>query len=119
MHKVSRLTIPSLRLLTPLQLAKLDNLAVYFDTDVQSLAGLSYEAAVDRFSSMVPYLRFSMITGVMTSFCSDRTRRVPSGPPIYSEASLWGRTGETDWYYEGAGGFNRMIGPLEAQCNER
>ena len=67
MHKVSRLIIPSLCLSTPPQLAKLDNLAVYFDTDAQSLAGLSYEAAVDRFSSMVAYLRLSMITGVMTS----------------------------------------------------
>ena len=67
MHKVSRLIIPLLRLSTPRQLAKLDNLAVYFDTDAQSLAGLSYEAAVDRFSSMVSYLRLSMVTGIMTS----------------------------------------------------
>ncbi len=39
---------------TLLQLAKLDYLAGYFDTDAQSMAGLSHEAAVDRFSSMVP-----------------------------------------------------------------
>ena len=66
MHKVSRLDSPSPRLLTPLQLAKLDYLAVYFDTDAQSMAGLSYETAVDRFSSMVPYPRLSVIVGIMT-----------------------------------------------------
>jgi hypothetical protein len=64
-HKVGRLISPS-RLLTLLQLAKLDYLAAYFDTDAQSMAGLSYETAVDRFSSMVAYPRLSMLVGVMT-----------------------------------------------------
>ncbi|KAI9512588.1 hypothetical protein F5148DRAFT_973480 [Russula earlei] len=35
------------------KLAKLEFLAVYFDTDAQSMAGLSYETAMDRFSSMI------------------------------------------------------------------
>jgi len=64
-HKVGRLISPS-HLLTLLQLAKLDYLAAYFDTDAQSMAGLSYETAVDRFSSMVAYPRLSMIVGLMT-----------------------------------------------------
>ncbi|KAI0275069.1 vacuolar protein sorting-associated protein 13 [Gloeopeniophorella convolvens] len=35
------------------KLAKLDHLAGYFDTDAQSMAGLPYEAAVERFYSMI------------------------------------------------------------------
>lgn len=35
------------------KLAKLESLAAYFDTDAQSMAGLSYEIAMDRFSSMI------------------------------------------------------------------
>jgi vacuolar protein sorting-associated protein 13A/C len=35
------------------KLAKLESLAGYFDTDAQSMAGLSYEAAMERFSSMI------------------------------------------------------------------
>jgi hypothetical protein len=64
-HKVGLIS-PSSRLLTLLQLAKLDYLAGYFDTDAQSMAGLSYETAVDRFSSMVSYLRLSVFIRVMT-----------------------------------------------------
>ena len=60
-HKVSRLIDSSLPLLTPPQLAKLESLAGYFDTDAQSMAGLSYEAAMERFSSMVPYPHLSSI----------------------------------------------------------
>ncbi|KAI9460579.1 hypothetical protein BJY52DRAFT_1117906 [Lactarius psammicola] len=35
------------------KLAKLEYLAGYFDTDAQSMSGLSYETAVERFSSMI------------------------------------------------------------------
>jgi hypothetical protein len=51
---VSRLIGSLLPLSTPLQLAKLESLAGYFDTDAQSMAGLSHETAMERFSSMVP-----------------------------------------------------------------
>jgi hypothetical protein len=70
-HKVGRLISPS-RFLTLLQLAKLDYLTAYFDTDAQSMAGLSYETAVDRFSSMVAYPRLSMVVGVMTRLFRSR-----------------------------------------------
>ena len=65
-HKASRLIDSSSPLLTPPQLAKLESLAAYFDTDAQSMAGLSYETSVERFSSMVPYPHFNLIAQVMT-----------------------------------------------------
>jgi hypothetical protein len=65
-HKVSWLTDCSSPLSTPLQLAKLESLAAYFDTDAQSMAGLSYETAMERFSSMVPYPRLNLIAQLMT-----------------------------------------------------
>jgi hypothetical protein len=65
-HKVSGLLICSSPLSTPLQLAKLESLAAYFDTDAQSMAGLSYEIAMDRFSSMVPYPYLNLISRLMT-----------------------------------------------------
>jgi vacuolar protein sorting-associated protein 13A/C len=36
-----------------LQLAKMESLAVYFDTDATSLAGLSYEEFVEKFRELV------------------------------------------------------------------
>ena len=35
------------------QLARLESLAVYFDTDCQSLAGLSYREFVEKFTALV------------------------------------------------------------------
>ena len=40
-------------LIYSLQLAKLQSLAVYFDTDAKSMAGLPYEKAVEQFTAMV------------------------------------------------------------------
>jgi len=60
-HKVSWLTDCSSPLSRLLQLAKLESLAAYFDTDAQSMAGLSYETAMERFSSMVPYFHLNLI----------------------------------------------------------
>jgi vacuolar protein sorting-associated protein 13A/C len=65
-HKVSLLIKLSLPLLTFPQLAKLEYLAGYFDTDAQSMTGLSYETAVERFSSMVPFSHLNVIISVMT-----------------------------------------------------
>lgn len=64
-HKVSWFTDCSSPLSTPLQLAKLESLAAYFDTDAQSMAGLSYETAMERFSSMVPYPHSNLIAQLM------------------------------------------------------
>ena len=48
------------------QLAKLEYLAGYFDTDTQNMSGLSYETAVERFSSMVSCFHLRTITWFMT-----------------------------------------------------
>ena len=64
-HKVSRLfelSLPS----NAGQLAKLEYLAGYFDTDTQNMSGLSYETAVERFSSMVSCFHLRTITWFMT-----------------------------------------------------
>jgi vacuolar protein sorting-associated protein 13A/C len=65
-HKVSWLIDSSSPLSMPLQLAKLESLAAYFDTDAESMAGLSYETAMGRFSSMVPYTHLNLIAQVVT-----------------------------------------------------
>ena len=65
-HKVSWLADCLSRPLTPLQLAKLESLAAYFDTDAQSMAGLSYETAMERFSSMVRYPYLNLIVRPLT-----------------------------------------------------
>ena len=39
------------------QLARLESLAVYFDTDCQSLAGLPYKEFVEKFTELVRYSR--------------------------------------------------------------
>lgn len=59
-HKVSCAYYSFVASLNATQLAKLESLAGYFDTDARSMAGLSYETAMERFSSMVsfPYLKF-------------------------------------------------------------
>jgi Vacuolar sorting-associated protein 13, N-terminal len=64
-HKVSWPIDSSPPLSTPPQLAKLESLAGYFDTDAQSMAGLSYEAAMERFSSMVPYPHLNLIARII------------------------------------------------------
>lgn len=65
-HKVSWLADCSPPLSRPLQLAKLESLAAYFDTDAQSMTGLSYETAMERFSSMVPYTHLNLIAWLLT-----------------------------------------------------
>lgn len=65
-HKASQLLDSLSPLSTSLQLAKLESLAGYFDTDAQSMAGLSYETAMERFSSMVQYPHLNLIGWVMT-----------------------------------------------------
>jgi len=65
-HKVSWLSNRPSHFLMPLQLAKLESLAAYFDTDTQSMAGLSYETAMERFSSMVPYSHLNLIARLTT-----------------------------------------------------
>jgi vacuolar protein sorting-associated protein 13A/C len=65
-HKVSQVINPLSLHLTRSQLAKLEYLAGYFDTDAQSMAGLPYDTAVDRFSSMVAYFHLNVIARAMT-----------------------------------------------------
>jgi hypothetical protein len=73
-HKVRSLVNPSLPLLTLPQLAKLEYLAGYFDTDAQSMAGLSYETAVQQFSSMVPSSHLNVIIRVITRLFRSREK---------------------------------------------
>ena len=42
-----------IRWLIVLQLAKMESLAVYFDTDAKSLAGLTYQEFVEKFTELV------------------------------------------------------------------
>lgn len=39
--------------LTRIQLAKLESLAVYFDTDARSLAGMSHQEFIEKFTELV------------------------------------------------------------------
>jgi vacuolar protein sorting-associated protein 13A/C len=75
-HKVILLANPSSPFSTPPQLAKLEYLAGYFDSDAQSMAGLSYETAVERFSSMVPfsYLNVIFIFRIITRLFRSREK---------------------------------------------
>jgi vacuolar protein sorting-associated protein 13A/C len=65
-HKVSLLANHPSPLPMPPQLAKLEYLAGYFDTDAQSMTGLSHDTALERFSSMVPFFHLNVIIRVMT-----------------------------------------------------
>lgn len=75
-HKVSFVSLLGCRKLTVLKLAKLQSLAVYFDTDSATMAGLPYAEAVEKFTALVitdphlcyqpsnPFTRFQrMVTG--------------------------------------------------------
>jgi vacuolar protein sorting-associated protein 13A/C len=59
------------------KLAKLESLAGYFDTDAQSMAGLSYEAAMERFSSMVPYPHLNLIARIITTLSRSHEKGRP------------------------------------------
>lgn len=82
-HKVSRVINPSSLLSTLSQLAKLEYLAAYFDTDAQSMAGLSYETAMDRFSSMVPYPYLNVIAGVITRLFRSHRKGFPKTTNLF------------------------------------
>lgn len=75
------------------KLSSLDSLAVYFDTDAKSIAGLPYQESIDTFNKMVCQGSCGVVVTLRLTPTQDHTDRRYRIAPVHPAACIWRRSG--------------------------